>query len=429
MTATPDATPDALRAARDALAACCKAAARPFLALPPLSMETQDALMQHFRLQAAPGTQSAPLYWACEHRFMSSLAAQIQMRAARACERMLSPAAAPGPAQPSQLALADAGEIERDLALTVWSARLPPELMQIEEQIAYQIRRALRSVEGQRPGLTPDQQPFTVRRLTLDITTLWDECAQPHGGGVLMFKRHAAALQTVLTDALRGVLEVLDSRYPIPVPRGLPQPEAPAAADTPAELAADDPLHALVLFTAPELADALSDRMAALRTRGRGSDLQPEVERLAAQRSASAPPPARFEPETLVRRTRTLFEELQQLPDLSRFDPSQVETLRLLSRVFLILMRDTKLHPELHTELEDLQAPLLRVALRDPEFFTDFDHPARRAVAQLIASGMNRRVGEAQRVEQLRAALRSAALLLAQARRQAPAQAARQADA
>ncbi len=392
-------------------------------------METQDALMQHFRRQAAPGTQSATLYWACEHRFMATLAAQIQMRAARACERMLSPNTKPAPSTATTLALADSSDIERDLALTVWSARLPAELIQLEEQIAYQMRRALRSLEGQRPGLAPDQQPFTVRRLTTDITTLWDECAHPHGGGVLMFKRHAAALQPVLFAALRGVLDVLDTRYPIPVPSHLRAPavDQSAAVALP-DVPADDPLHALVLFTAPELTDALSERIAALRNRSRGSDLQPEVERLAAQRTLTAPPAPRAGPETLVRRTRTLFEELQQLPDLSRFDPSQVETLRLLSRVFLILMRDTRLHPELHTALEDLQAPLLRVALRDPAFFTDFDHPARRAVAQLIATGMNRRVGETQRLEQLRGALRSAAVLLAQASKAPPSQVPEQAE-
>jgi hypothetical protein len=413
---TMSSSPDPLNAARDALAACCKAAARAFLDAPPLSMSTQEALLQHFRTQAIPSAQAAAAFWQVEQRFTAELASQMQMHLARACERLLAADTAQRAQPAGPLALADAAQLERQVALIAWTAQLPAELTQIEEQLSYQVRRVLRSLEGQRPGLRADAQPFSARQLAQCITEVWDGLAAPHGGGALLFARHAAALQPVVLSALRSVLAILDERYPIPAPRAVPQPtirthpahEAPAP-----EPGADDPLHALVLFTAPELAQALATRIAALRRRGHGPDLQPELERIEAQRAQDAPQ-LRAQPQTLIRRTRSLFEELQQLPDLSRFDPSQVETLRLLSRVFMILMRDTRLYPELHTALEDLQAPLLRTALRDAAFFTDFDHPARRAIAQLIATGMDRRVSESQRIERLRGALKSASALLLQ---------------
>ncbi|KPF68725.1 hypothetical protein IP84_08830 [beta proteobacterium AAP99] len=409
-------SPDPLNTARDTLAACCKAAARAFLDAPPLAMDTQEALLQHFRTHAGPSSQAAAAFWQVEQRFMSELAAQVQMHLARACERLLAADTVQRSQPAGPLALADAAQLDSQVALSAWAGQLPADLKHLEEQVSYQVRRVLRSLESQRPGLRADAQPFGARHLAQCVIDIWDPMAAPHGGGALLFSRHAAALQPVVLAALRSVLAVLDDRYPIPVPRVVPQPttRTQPTQDAPApEPGADDPLHALVLFTAPELADALATRIAALRRRSPGPDLQPELERIEAQRAQDAPQ-QRAEPQTLIRRTRSLFEELQQLPDLSRFDPSQVETLRLLSRVFMILMRDTRLYPELHTALEDLQAPLLRTALRDAAFFTDFDHPARRAIAQLIATGMDRKVPEAQRIERLRGALKSASDLLLQ---------------
>lgn len=86
------------------------------------------------------------------------------------------------------------------------------------------------------------------------------------------------------------------------------------------------------------------------------------------------------QPRTMRQLRQEMMAQLRQLsPDASapRLAPQQIDTVELMSMLFDRLVEDVQSTTG-STLLSQSQAPLLRVALSDKEFFTRHDHPARR---------------------------------------------------
>jgi len=96
-----------------------------------------------------------------------------------------------------------------------------------------------------------------------------------------------------------------------------------------------------------------------------------------------------------VRSMKHLRQDLQaQLRGLSpdgqplAFTPQQTDTIDLMTLLFDHLGRDMPIDGHAATLMSRLQAPMLRVALAQPEFFSEKDHPARQLLGSVLDTAM-----------------------------------------
>lgn len=66
------------------------------------------------------------------------------------------------------------------------------------------------------------------------------------------------------------------------------------------------------------------------------------------------------------------------------FNPQQNDTIELVSMLFDHLGRDMPVDGHAATMMSRLQVPMLRVALSDPEFFSEHNHPARKLMGSVL---------------------------------------------
>lgn len=95
-------------------------------------------------------------------------------------------------------------------------------------------------------------------------------------------------------------------------------------------------------------------------------------------------------PRSVTHVKQDLLSQLRQIapdgkaPALAEED---TDTIDLVGMLFDVLMRDVKPNSPAATLLAKMQVPLLRVALRDKEFFTEQRHPARQMLNAVAESG------------------------------------------
>ena len=83
-------------------------------------------------------------------------------------------------------------------------------------------------------------------------------------------------------------------------------------------------------------------------------------------------------------------EDIEPIKGADGFEPDSINQLDLVDNLFTDITDEVDVEPELRTVVGDLQIPLAKLALLEPQFFADVKHPARGVidkVTQLASSG------------------------------------------
>lgn len=75
--------------------------------------------------------------------------------------------------------------------------------------------------------------------------------------------------------------------------------------------------------------------------------------------------------------------QVRQMPEATALDQDSRSRLQLVENLFSTLVTQFSLHEALHPTIELLRIPLARLALKEPHFFLDPEHPARRLMDEL----------------------------------------------
>jgi len=95
-------------------------------------------------------------------------------------------------------------------------------------------------------------------------------------------------------------------------------------------------------------------------------------------------------PRSVTHVKQDLLSQLRQIAPAGKapaLAEEESDTIDLVGMLFDVLMRDVKPHSPAATLLAKMQVPLLRVALRDKDFFTQQRHPARQMLNAVAESG------------------------------------------
>jgi diguanylate cyclase (GGDEF)-like protein len=84
-------------------------------------------------------------------------------------------------------------------------------------------------------------------------------------------------------------------------------------------------------------------------------------------------------------------ENIEHLKGTDGFEPESINQLDLVDNLFTDISDDVDVEPELKPAVTDLQIPLAKLALLEPQFFADVNHPARGVVDKVtqLASSSN----------------------------------------